>query len=87
MKPLSIKYAPTFIRMYKRLPHSLQTEVKEKIAHFQDPANHATLRVYKLKNIKNTYAFSVNYQIRIVFHYEAKQVAGLLYVGSHDDVY
>lgn len=87
MMSLSILYAPTFIRMYKRLPVLLRAEVKEKITQFQNPANHATLKVHKLKNLKNTYAFSVNYQIRIVFQYESKQTVGLLFVGSHDDVY
>ena len=87
MMPLSIEYAPTFIRMYKRLPDSLQAEVKEKINLFREPSYHGSLRVHKLKNLKNTYAFSVNYQTRIVFQYESKQVVGLLFVGSHDEVY
>jgi len=87
MTPLSIQYSPTFIRRYKRLPVLLQPEVNEKISLFQNPSNHELLHVHKLKNLKNTYAFSVNYQTRIVFQYESKQIVGLLFVGLHDEVY
>jgi len=84
---LTVQYAPTFIRMYKRLPPLLQTEVKEKIEQFRSPSQHSSLRVHKLKNLKNTYSFSINYQTRVVFQYETKTVASLLYIGSHDEVY
>lgn len=87
MTSLSTQYAPTFIRRYKRLPVLLQAEVKEKICLFQNPLNHASLRVHKLKNLKNTYACSVNYQSRVVFQYESTQIVGLLFIGSNDDVY
>lgn len=87
MNTITIQYAPTFIRMYKRLPKGLQIEVKEKIVLFQNPSNHHSLKVHKLKNLKNTFAFSVNYQTRVVFQYESKALASLLYVGSHDEVY
>lgn len=87
MVDISIQYAPTFIRMYKRLPPSLKEEVREKIAQFQDHTNHEALRVHKLKNLKQTYAFSVNYHTRVVFQYENKLLVSLLYVGTHDEVY
>ena len=85
---ISIQYAPTFVRMYKRLDNNLKEEIKEKIASFQNPANHEKLKVHKLKGgLENTYSFSVNYKIRIVFEYEQKNIVNLLYVGSHDETY
>jgi mRNA-degrading endonuclease YafQ of YafQ-DinJ toxin-antitoxin module len=85
---IAIQYAPTFIRMYKRLDNNLQEEVKEKIALFKDALNHKNLKVHKLKGfLENTHSFSVNYKIRIVFEYEQGDTVNLLYVGSHEQIY
>ena len=85
---IEILYAPTFVRIYKGLHSLLKPEVKEKIDLFKNKRNHKNLKVHKLKgNLKNTYAFSVNYQIRIVFEYETKKTVNLLYIGNHDSVY
>ncbi len=85
---IEILYAPNFVRMYKGLHAGLKEEVKEKIKLFADKKNHTILKVHKLKgNLKNTYSFSVNYQIRIVFEYENKKTANLLYIGGHDELY
>ena len=63
----------------------LQEEIKEKIAVFGDRANHDALKVHKLHGrLAGRWAFSVNYRFRVVFAYEAKDVAALLTVGDHD---
>ncbi len=89
-----IVYAPSFIKKYKKLPPLLKIEVKEKIGLFKNPDNHTQLRVHKLKNIENTYSFSVNYKIRVVFEFDMTKnkktvptTANLLSVGGHDEVY
>jgi len=84
-------YAPTFVRRYKKLPVALKVEVKHKIKEFRNPENHISLKVHILTGrLKNTYSFSVNYKIRIIFEYadkgKNKNIAYLLYVGSHDEV-
>ncbi|MDO8430727.1 MAG: type II toxin-antitoxin system RelE/ParE family toxin [Candidatus Taylorbacteria bacterium] len=85
---IKILYAPIFVRLYKGLPPLLKEEIKEKIEIFKDKNNHIQLKVHKLKgDLKNTYSFSVNYQIRIVFEYEDKNTVNLLYVGDHDKLY
>lgn len=85
---INILYAPTFVRMYKGLHPSLKEEVKEKINLFKNKKNHTILKTHKLKgSLKNTYSFSVNYQIRIVFEYGNKNTVNLLYIGDHDDLY
>jgi plasmid maintenance system killer protein len=85
---LEILYAPNFVRMYKGLHVGLKTEVREKIDLFRYKKNHILLKVHKLKgSLKNTYSFSVNYQIRVVFEYEDKNTVNLLYIGDHDDLY
>ncbi len=85
---ITIRYAPIFVRMYKRLEPALKEEVKSKILLFQYKKNHLALKVHKLKGIlENTHSFSVNYKIRIVFEYQTKTAVNLLYVGSHGIVY
>jgi plasmid maintenance system killer protein len=89
---ITVMYAPTFVRIYKGIEPALKEEIKEKIEQFRYPKNHTTLKVHKLHGrLKNTYSFTVNYKIRIVFEYENegknKKIAFLLYVGPHDGVY
>lgn len=85
---IDIQYAPNFIRMYKGLDSRLKDEIKDKINLFKNSKNHDILKVHKLNgNLKKSYSFSVNYQIRIVFEYENKNTVNLLYVGGHDELY
>jgi mRNA-degrading endonuclease YafQ of YafQ-DinJ toxin-antitoxin module len=86
---IHITYAPSFVRRYKKLHIDLKAEVKEKIVLFQDVQNHPALKVHKLGGgLENTFSFSVNYKIRIIFEYgDVKNKANLLLVGDHDDVY
>lgn len=79
-----VAYTPYFIRQFKVLEISLQEEVLEKIELFKDKKNHRRLKVHKLTGrLSRRYSFSVNYKIRIVFSYLAKNEVVLLAVGSH----
>lgn len=84
---ITVRYTAYFLRVYKKLNPHLKEEVKEKIALFKNEENHAKLKVHKLKQVENTYAFSVNYKIRVIFEYENKTTVNLLQVGNHDEVY
>lgn len=85
---ITIRYAPSFVRMYKSLYPRLKEEVKEKINLFRKKGNHAKLKVHKLHGLLHgVQAFTVNYRIRIVFEYSDKNTADLLFVGFHDNVY
>ncbi len=81
---MQIKYKPSFLREFKKLPVEIQEEAKEKILLFQDESNHKRLRVHKLQGrLKDFYSFSVTYSHRIVFIYEDTQTAVLVAVGDH----
>jgi mRNA-degrading endonuclease YafQ of YafQ-DinJ toxin-antitoxin module len=80
-----IKYKPSFIREFKKLPKELQEEALERIDLFKDKKEHKKLKVHKLRGkLKNFYSFSVTYSHRIVFEYEDKKTAVFLAVGDHD---
>lgn len=82
---LKIFYRPNFVRSYKKLPTSLQQEIKEKIELFTVNPNHLFLKTHKLKGkLKGLFSFSVNYQYRIVFLYKSEKEVSLLAVGDHD---
>ena len=85
---IEVLYTPHFLRMYAKLQSHIQTDIKEKIKLFTNKNKHESLKVHKLNNLENTYSFSVNHKIRIVFEYgKNKNTAHLLYAGSHDEVY
>ena len=82
---LTVRYKPSFVREFKKLPVALQTEALERIALFADPTHHEQLRVHKLKGkLKGFYSFSISYSHRIVFAYVDRSTVVFLAVGDHD---
>jgi len=81
---MEIKFKPSFLREFKKLPLDIQQEAKEKVNLFQDEANHQRLKVHKLQGkLKDFYSFSITYAHRIVFNYEADGSAVFITVGTH----
>jgi len=81
---IKIGYKTSFVRQFDVLEENLQVEVLEKIELFKNPQNHRQLKVHKLHGeLKNSYSFSVNYKIRIVFEYLSKDEVALLTIGDH----
>ena len=83
---MEVAYKNSFLRIFRKLDHTLQTEAKAKIESFKDRRNHKNLRVHPLRGkLSGCYAFSVNARMRIIFAYEDhKKVAVLLSIGDHD---
>jgi mRNA-degrading endonuclease YafQ of YafQ-DinJ toxin-antitoxin module len=85
---LEIIYSRNFVRMYRKLDPNLKEEIKLKIHLFKDKKNHESLKVHKLKGVlRNLYAFSINYKVRVCFDFTESNTAYLHSVGNHDDVY
>lgn len=81
---LQIRYKPSFVREYRRLPEALRAEVREKIALFEEDPDHPSLKLHKLKGrLRGFSSFSVNYRYRIVCEWEGNRVVRLLIVGDH----
>lgn len=81
---MKVVFTPTFVRKFKKLPHSLQEEANEKISLFRNNPDHPTLRTHKLKGqLSGFLSFSVNYEYRILFVYDDKKTVALLGIGTH----
>ncbi|MBI4250441.1 type II toxin-antitoxin system mRNA interferase toxin, RelE/StbE family [Candidatus Uhrbacteria bacterium] len=81
---MTVKFAPAFVRAYKKLPQNLQQEIKERIALFQSDHNHQFLKTHKLNGpLEGRLSFSVNYRYQIVFIFSSPEEATLLAVGDH----
>jgi len=82
---MKIHYLPSFVRQYRKLSSSLQSEIKEKIELFRENPSHSFLKTHKLKgHLAGRFSFSVNYSHRIVFQYLSKTEVALFAVGTHD---
>ena len=80
-----IRYKPSFVREFNKLPADLQEEALERIDLFKDVANHKKLKVHKLKGrLADLYSFSVTYSHRIVFNFDSKTAVVFLAIGSHE---
>jgi mRNA-degrading endonuclease YafQ of YafQ-DinJ toxin-antitoxin module len=80
-----IRYKPSFVREFKKLPVELQEEALERIDLFKDVENDKKLKVHKLKGrLADLYSFSVTYSHRIVFSFESKKAVVFLAIGDHD---
>lgn len=79
-----VKYKPSFVREFKKLPSDLREEALERIELFKDIDNHKKLKVHKLKGrLKDFHSFSVTYSHRIVFEYESRETVVFLGIGDH----
>ncbi len=82
---IQVFYTSTFVRHLKKLPPSLQEEVKEKIELFKKNPRHPSLKLHKLHgSMKGYFSFSVNYSYRIIAEKDDIGVFALLGVGDHD---
>lgn len=79
-----IRFKPSFVREFKKLPKELQGDALERIELFKDPANHKKLKLHKLKGkLNDFYSFSVTYSHRIVFSYESPDIVVFTAIGDH----
>ncbi len=82
---LEIKYKPSFLRDFKKLPPDIQADTRQKLDLIKNSEEHEKLRVHKLRGkLSDFYSFSVTYSHRVIFSYESKNSIVLLAIGNHD---
>lgn len=77
-----------FLRAYKKLPQDVRDQFVsiEKIL-INNPFDQR-LKTHKLKGpLKNHFAISVDFKIRIIFIFVDKETILLIAIGNHDDMY
>ena len=79
-----VRFKPSFVREFKKLPVELREEVLVRIELFKDKKNHESLKVHKLKGrLKEYHSFSVTYSHRIVYMHEQPDTVVFLAIGDH----
>jgi addiction module RelE/StbE family toxin len=88
---IEIIWGPRFKRTYrKKLKH--YPEIKQQLSaalnlFVKDPF-HPTLKTHKLGGpLKGNYAFSLGYDLRVVFKFMDKDKVFLETIGTHEEVY
>jgi len=84
---IRIGFAPEFFRRLRRVHPDIQEQALHRLELFKESDNHRSLKVHKLKGrMKNQYAFSVTYKIRIIFKWlsKSKDHAYILTLDDHD---
>jgi mRNA-degrading endonuclease RelE of RelBE toxin-antitoxin system len=81
---LTVSVTPQFKKMFSKLERDIQEESLDKIELFKDTEQHVALKVHG--TFKQSYRFSVNYKIRIVFEYLSATEATLTAIGD-DSLY
>ena len=77
-------YTAKFLRSLKKLPHEIQSDVFMAVKAFVDKENHKQLSLHKLHGtMKKYYAFSANFQYRIILKIEKKTIY-FMDVGTHE---
>jgi len=88
---MQITFGPSFKRDYKRWIKQnpgKENLLKRLVDLFIIDPFHPLLKTHKLKgNLKDCYAFTVEYDLRIIFYFEDGVHAVFISMGTHDQVY
>lgn len=81
---MKILYTAEFVYRYNRLPGDIKIKAKNREKIFrQDPFN-SRLKTHKLQGQLNEFwAFSINFQYRIIFKFEKNDVVIFYSAGTH----
>lgn len=91
MKKIKLTWDESFKRAYKK-KIKRRPELKElfwkKIELFCNDPFHKSLRTHKLTGkLKDLWAFSIDYDTRLLFEFSDEENVLLIDFGSHDEVY
>jgi addiction module RelE/StbE family toxin len=82
---VKIYYSPKFAKEYKKLPLKIKLLAEKKETIFRKDPKTKSLKTHKLTGrLKNYYAFSIDYQYRIIFEFVSKKEVWFLSVGTHE---
>ena len=79
---MKLKFTNHFFRSLKRLSPVVQEVFWERAEIFEKDIFNPKLKTHKLRNLKNRWAFSVNFSVRVIFYLE-KDTVTFLEIGDH----
>jgi len=84
--PINYIYPTThFIKAYKALPAEIKLHAKQKEKIFRDNPFDLRLKTHKLKGkLKDHWAYSIDYQYRILFRFIDNGTVFYYDIGAHD---
>ena len=83
----SIHFRSSLKKLARKQPETIAVIV-EKILLFSNNSNHPSLRLHKLSGtLKDHWAFTVEYDLRIIFRYTPDGNILFVDIGSHAQVY
>lgn len=82
---MKILYSPRFAKEYKKLPLKIKILAEDKEGTFRNNPFDPSLKTHKLSGkLKDFYSFSINYQYRIVFHFQEGEKIVFDIIGTHE---
>lgn len=81
-----LKYTKTFEKDLKKLSHTEQKAVAQKLKILAENPFYPSLRTKKVQGLDNVFEMSVNMDIRILWQYENGVIILLIEIGHHKDI-
>jgi len=79
-----LHYTSHFLRNARKLSKSERSQLLKAVEKFENDPFAAALKTHKLQgNLNESWAFSVNYKLRVLFRFMEKNEALLYEVGGH----
>ena len=84
MRKHTITFSDKFKKNYKKLDDNTKKQLQSKIALLMVNPMHPSLRTKHIKGTDGLFEFSVNMDVRVIWHYENDTIILLLDIGHHD---
>lgn len=82
---MEIVYTPRFLKLYRKLPDKVRKLAVKKEKIFRENMYDQRLKTHSLVGeLDGEWAFSINYQYRIMFEMLDRDTVAFLLVGTHD---
>ena len=82
---MNIYYSPEFVHCFKKLPNQLKLKAIEKERIFRSNYFDSRLKTHKLSGkLKGRWAFSIDFQTRIIFSMVNPELFYFHSIGRHD---
>lgn len=81
---MTIYYSSKFAKEYKKLPQKIKTIAEKREVIFRKDPFEPSLKTHKLTGkLKEYWAFSINYQYRIIFEFRNNNLIWFHSIGTH----